>query len=116
MVTELRKREDFEQLLERSKTHPVIIFKHSTQCAISDQVYEEFSRFLESAGNIICGLVLVIERRAVSNAIESILGIRHESPQAILLKDGKPKWHASPWSIPYDALTPTHHARSPHQW
>ena len=61
--------------MERSKTHPVIIFKHSTQCAISDQVYEEFSRFLESAGNIICGLVLVIEWRAVSNAIESILTV-----------------------------------------
>src|SRR5438045_3823239 len=58
MVTELRKREDFEQLLERSKTHPVIIFKHSTQCGRSDQVYEELSRFLESADNIICGLVM----------------------------------------------------------
>src|SRR5438094_10503798 len=115
MVTELRKREDFEQLLERSKTHPVIIFKHSTQCAISDQVYEEFTRFLESAGNTICGLVLVIEFRVVSDAIAAALGIRHESPQAILLKDGKPKWSASHLSITFDALTRALYAESPHQ-
>src|SRR5262245_35162591 len=115
MITELRKREDFEQLLERSKTHPVIIFKHSTQCGISDQVYEEFTRFLESAGNITCGLVLVIESRPVSNAIESILGVRHESPQAILLKDGKPKWNASHWSITPDALNRALYAESSHQ-
>src|SRR5690349_2958391 len=104
MITELRKCEDFELLLERSKTQPVIIFKHSTQCAISDQVYEEFSRFIESAGNIICGLVLVIEWRSVSDTIESMLGIQHESPQAILVKNGKPKWTASHWSITSDAL------------
>ena len=115
MITELRKPEDFERLLEHSKTHPVIIFKHSTQCAISDQVYEEFRRFLESAGNILCGLVLVVEWRAVSNAIESILGIRHESPQAILLKDGKPRWNASHFSITSDALTRALYAESPHQ-
>ena len=115
MITELQKPEDFEQLLERSKTDPVIIFKHSTRCGISDQVYEEFRRFLDSAGNIICGLVLVIERRTVSNAIESMLGVRHESPQAILLKDGKAKWNASHWSITFDALTRALYAESPHQ-
>jgi len=115
MVLEVRQHQDLEQLLELSKTSPVLIFKHSTQCGISDQVYEEFCRYLESAGDIICGLVLVIEWRAVSNAIESILGIRHESPQAILVKDGKPKWTASHWSITSDALTRALYAESPHQ-
>jgi monothiol bacilliredoxin len=114
MVTELRKREDFEQLLERSKTHPAIIFKHSTQCGRSDQVYEEFTRFVERAGDVICALVLVIESRAVSDAIASALGIRHESPQAILLKDGKAKWNASHWSITTDALTRALYAESAH--
>src|SRR4051812_16244337 len=105
MITEVRKREDFERLLEHSKTQPVIIFKHSTQCGISGDVYDEFKQFLETAGDIICGLVLVIEWRAVSNFIESALGIRHESPQAIILRDGKPRWNASHWSITPDALT-----------
>ena len=115
MVVEVRQNQDFERLLERSKTHPVLIFKHSTQCAVSDQVYEEFSRFMESAGEITCGLVLVIESRAVSNAIASHLGVRHESPQAIVVRDGKPRWNASHWSITADALTRAVYAESPHQ-
>ena len=114
MVTEVRKQEDFERLLERSKTHPVVIFKHSTQCAISDQVYEEFSRFLESAREVTCGVVLVIESRKLSNTIASTLGIRHESPQAILLRDGKPQWNASHWSITADALTRAVYAEPTH--
>ena len=114
MVVEVRQNQDFERLLERSKTDPVLIFKHSTQCSISDLVYEEFHRFQEAAGEITCGLVLVIEDREVSNAIASHLGVRHESPQAIVLKDGKPKWNASHWSITADALSRAVYAESSH--
>jgi bacillithiol system protein YtxJ len=105
MVLELRKTQDLEQLLERSKADTVLIFKHSTQCPVSDQAYEEFARFLETSGDMTCGVVLVIENRDVSNAIASRLGVRHESPQAIVVRDGEQKWNASHWSITADALT-----------
>ena len=114
MVVEVRQNQDFERLLERSKTDPVLIFKHSTQCSISEVVYEEFNRFQESANDVACGLVLVIESRDVSNTIASRLGILHESPQAIVLKDGKPIWNASHWSITTDALSRAVYAESPH--
>ena len=104
MVLELRQHQDLEQLLERSKTDPVLIFKHSTQCSISDQAYDEFTRFAGMAGDLNCGLVLVIENRDLSNAIASRLGVRHESPQAIVVRDGKPEWNASHWSITAEAL------------
>ncbi len=104
MVLELRQHRDLEQLLQRSKTDPVLIFKHSTQCSVSDQAYEEFTRFLENAGDLACGLVLVIENRDISNAIAARLGVRHESPQAIVVKDGKPEWNASHWSITMESL------------
>ena len=115
MVVEVRDNQDFERLLESSKTHPVLIFKHSTQCSISGQVYEEFDRFQQDAGDVTCALVLVIEDRQVSNTIASRLGIRHESPQAIVLKDGKPKWNASHWSITADALSEAVYAESSHR-
>jgi|SRR5881296_3342968 len=104
MVFELRDHRDLEQLLERSKTDPVLIFKHSTQCSVSDVAYEEFTRFSENAGHLVCGVVFVIENRDISNAIASQLGIRHESPQAILVQNGQPKWKASHWAITGDAL------------
>ena len=105
MVFQLRQGQDFEQLLEQSKTSSVLIFKHSTQCGISDQAYQEFERFAETAGELPCGVVLVLENRDVSNAIAARLGVRHESPQAILVRNGKSKWNASHWSITAETLT-----------
>lgn len=105
MVVALRQHHDLEQLLERSKTDPVLIFKHSTQCSISDHAYQEFKRFQEQACEFNCGIVLVIENRALSNAIAAELGVRHQSPQAIVVRDGKPTWNASHWSITGDSLS-----------
>src|SRR2546421_341325 len=91
MVLEVRQHQDFEQLLERSKTNPVLIFKHSTQCSISAQAYEEFQRFAGKANELTCGIVLVIEFRDISYAIASELGMEHESfenePIAQLMND-----------------------------
>jgi bacillithiol system protein YtxJ len=105
MLIHLRHERDFEQLLERSKTNPVLIFKHSTQCPISAQAYEEFTQFDESAGELACGLVLVIEDRSLSDVIAERLKVRHQSPQAIIIKGGHATWHASHWSITADSLS-----------
>jgi bacillithiol system protein YtxJ len=103
MILELREDQDFQSLLERSKTDPILIFKHSTQCSISSQAYDELERFRETSG-VTCGVVLVIEDRRISNAIAESLGIRHESPQAIVIKNGRPIWNASHWSITAESL------------
>ena len=100
----MTRNEDFEQLLEQSRSNPVVIFKHSTQCPISTSAYEEFLQFTEGAADIACGVVLVIEHRSLSNRIESKLGVRHESPQAIVVENGRQTWNASHWSITVDAL------------
>src|SRR5262249_13541869 len=117
MIIDLRQDHDLDQLLERSKTDPVLIFKHSTQCSISIQAYEEFTEFVEAIPGLICGAVLVIENRKLSNAIADRFGVRHESPQALLIKDGRVLWHASHWSISSDSLSEAVaiHAQSTHQ-
>jgi bacillithiol system protein YtxJ len=107
MITELHEQQDFERLLEKSKTDPVLVFKHSTQCSISDAVLDRFNAFLlerDGAKDIECGIVLVLENRSVSDLIERQLGIPHESPQAILIDKGRQTWNASHWSITADAL------------
>ena len=117
MIAELREDRDLEQLLDRSKTDPVLIFKHSTQCSISTHAYEEFADFVESTNGLICGAVLVIENRTLSNAIAERFRIRHESPQALLIKDGRVVWHAAHWSITSDSLREAllAHAQSTYQ-
>src|SRR6266436_4358564 len=77
MVIQLRQDRDFERLLELSKKSSVLIFKHSTQCPVSSQAYDEFTRFARSAGDVACGVVLVIENREISDAIAEQLEVRH---------------------------------------
>jgi bacillithiol system protein YtxJ len=104
MLVELQRREDLDNLIEKSRTYPVLIFKHSTQCPVSDAAYEEFLAFTETASDVESGVVLVIENRRLSDAIESQFGVRHESPQAIVVRNGRQTWNASHWSITVDAL------------
>lgn len=49
-------------------------------------------------------VVKVIEDRPVSNEIAARLGVKHESPQAILVRSGKAVWHASHGRITAAAL------------
>jgi bacillithiol system protein YtxJ len=104
MVIELIEQADLERLLERSRSTPVLIFKHSTQCSISSAAYEELTQFADQAQGVECGLVLVIENRTLSDKVAAQFGIRHQSPQAIVIENGQPTWNASHWSITADAL------------
>ncbi len=69
---------------------PVVIYKHSTQCGMCDSALSEVRAFegKHPAAAAIYYLDLWAHRE-VSDAVARKLGVRHESPQAILLKDGK---------------------------
>jgi bacillithiol system protein YtxJ len=102
----LTNQEQLNRLLESSKDRTVLLFKHSTVCPVSAAAYDELCQFgqSEAAKQVDIGVVTVIEHRPVSNEIERRLGIKHESPQAILLRDGCVVWHASHWHITEEAI------------
>ena len=91
--------------IARSRREPVLIFKHSMTCGTSAAAREELEHFLALDPSAPpCGLVVVQTHRAVSNEVASILGVAHQSPQAFLVVDGVPRWHASHWRITSQAL------------
>jgi len=104
MMIELHVKQDLEELVKRSRSEPVFLFKHSTQCSRSASVIEDFTAFGQENPEVPCGLILVIEARDVSDEVEDRFGIRHESPQAILIVNESPVWHASHWRVTEDAL------------
>ena len=67
----------------------VVIFKHSTQCSISEAAHGEvmaaFAEFPAAADWVLLDL---LEHRDVSNQVAKLLGIKHESPQFIVLEKG----------------------------
>lgn len=103
---ELTTTQEWSHWYAQSKKHPVFIFKHSTRCPVSADALQEFESFLaEDAPKETAYLVVkVIESREVSNRIAADLDIKHQSPQAILLRDGVPTWDRSHWHITQDSL------------
>lgn len=90
----------FQELAERSKSRPVVIFKHSTTCAISSAAYREMSDF---DGEV--ALVEVQRARDLSREIERKTGIKHESPQVLVMRNGQVVWDASHFQIKSGAVS-----------
>lgn len=86
--------EELDGLFEKSSEQPVFLFKHSLTCPISAGVFQ-----IVSGIDADVHLVVVQHSRDISNELAEKTGIRHESPQAIILKDGKPVYHASHYDV-----------------
>ena len=99
--------QDADELLELSKSKPVWIFKHSSTCGISDTALSEFRRFVEYDARreeSEFRMLTVQQARAASDHIAKQSRVRHETPQAILLRDGETVWHGSHWEVTLEKL------------
>jgi bacillithiol system protein YtxJ len=96
----LEKMDDWKQLFNSSTDKTVVLLKHSTTCPISAEAYHEFQAFQESVkDDYAFALVKVIEHRPVSNAIAEETGVRHESPQCLIIKNQQVQWVDSHWKV-----------------
>lgn len=91
--------QSLERMFQLSNEQPVILFKHSLTCPISSAAYQEMSQLASEVA-----LIVVQRARDLSREVETRTGIRHESPQAIILRKGEVVWHASHWKITSDAV------------
>lgn len=91
------------EFLTQSTSRPVIVFKHSTTCPISAAAHRQMTAF-EAQSDAPIGIIRVIEERPVSLELADTLGVRHQSPQAIVVKDGTAVWHTSHYDITVDNL------------
>jgi bacillithiol system protein YtxJ len=71
-----------------SAEHPVAIFKHSTRCSISSMAKSRLERSKEP-DNVSFYYLDLIRYRELSNSIAAEFGVEHESPQILLIRDGK---------------------------
>lgn len=96
-TTSMLKLETFEALEEarrRSHAEPVVFYKHSATCGLSTMTRREVARFHEDA-RVPVYEVVVQRARPVSNELEQIYGVRHESPQAIVVHRDRAAFHTS---------------------
>ncbi len=91
---EIQNTEELDMLIEKSNEQAIVLFKHSTTCPISAGVYQEISN-----ADADINLIVVQKARDVSNAVAEKTGIRHESPQAFVVKNGEVIYHASHYDV-----------------
>ncbi|MBL8001785.1 MAG: bacillithiol system redox-active protein YtxJ [Flavobacteriales bacterium] len=88
-----------------SKDRPVLIFKHSTRCSISSTALHRLEREWRTEDQAHAVWYLDLLRfRPVSNAIAERYGVRHESPQVLVVRDGRCVHSASHTAITYTGV------------
>lgn len=97
---------DVKSILDDSTRRPVLVFKHSTTCPVSARAHRAWAEFLDSpqAGLVDHAFVRVIEERPASLGLAERVGVGHQSPQALLIRDGRALWHDSHRGITVEAL------------
>ena len=106
-LTALEHVDELHRLIAASETRPVLLFKHSYTCGISLEALDELVLHMNQQapdhGGETCApqyaMVTVQTHRAVSNAIAQQLGVRHETPQALLIRDRRVVWSASHFRV-----------------
>ena len=92
----LKNIETFDDLIRLSSDIPVMLFKHSTRCSISVMAKQRLeSKWDFSSEEIIPVYLDLLSYRNVSNEIADRLQVTHQSPQVILMKNGRGVYHAS---------------------
>jgi bacillithiol system protein YtxJ len=104
-LTHLQGVEDFDALLAESKDRPLLLFKHSVACGTSFEALDELIDHLnDDRLPARYAIVTVQTHRELSNTVARRLGVRHETPQALLIRDGRVVWTASHFRVTGGAL------------
>ena len=104
---EITTESEWKDVLKNSSERGQLIIKHSTTCPVSANALREFDEYIASEPNqdVDYTLVKVIESRPVSNQIAEDLGVKHESPQVIFIKNNGKYWTTSHWSVTKEHIT-----------
>ncbi|WP_026956120.1 bacillithiol system redox-active protein YtxJ [Algoriphagus vanfongensis] len=102
----LTQESQLEEIKSLSFNRPVLIFKHSTRCSVSSMSLDRMLRNWKEGDDekLVPYYLDLVAFRQVSDRVEEVFGIRHESPQVIIIRDGKATYDNSHFGISYQDL------------
>jgi bacillithiol system protein YtxJ len=97
---------DIDKINNLSKEHKVLLFKHSTRCSISSSALNRLERNWkdEDSEKLSPYYLDLLKHRNVSNAIAELYAVEHQSPQVLVIKDGKCIYTETHYGISYEDL------------
>jgi bacillithiol system protein YtxJ len=81
--------EQLDEIITLSFTTPVAVFKHSTRCSISRMALKQFENEFDLEGIVTPYYLDLLNHRDISNEIATRFDVYHQSPQLLLIKEGK---------------------------
>ena len=117
--------DELDRALAASDERPLLLFKHSFTCGVSAEALDELVAHIKAVAAlrrrddpVLAGrsasadrpvdasyaMVTVQTHRDVSNAVARKLGVRHETPQALLIREGRVVWSASHFRVTAEAV------------
>ena len=87
--------DDLNQVVNESAGKLVLIFKHSTRCSISRMALKQFENEFDLQDKITPYFLDLLNHRDVSNEIANRFEVVHQSPQLVVIKNGKSIYDAS---------------------
>jgi bacillithiol system protein YtxJ len=92
--------EQLNAIIERSHDKAQVIFKHSTRCGISSMAKHQLEHDWDLDAELVDMYYLdLIAHRDMSNQIADLTGVTHQSPQIILIRNGKAVFDTSHHAI-----------------
>lgn len=86
------------------KEELAVIYKHSRICPTSAWALNEIREFVQRNSQVPVYQIDVISSRSIARQVAEDLGIRHESPQVIVVRNGSPIAHGSHHEVTRDKL------------
>jgi bacillithiol system protein YtxJ len=96
--------EQLDRIVAASHDRPVVIFKHSPVCGTSAEALDELTTLVtdEEAADVY--VIDVLRSRALSQTIAGRFGVRHESPQVLVIHQVQVGWHGSHYRVTVEAI------------
>lgn len=103
---ELYKADQLSEIDNQSKEKPVLIFKHSTRCSISAASLDRLERKWDDTtmSNVVPYFLDLISNKEISNTVAQKYAVDHQSPQILIIRDGKCIHDASHFGIDYSEV------------
>ncbi len=97
---------DLEEATKQSENEKVLLFKHSTRCSVSSMALNRLERSWKDAEmeGLKPYFLDLIAHRDISAEIADKFGVRHESPQVLVIENGECVYHNSHMGISYNEL------------
>lgn len=92
------------EIISLSHEKPVAIFKHSTRCSVSRMALRQFEKEFDLSDKVTAYFLDLIAYRDVSDEIAIRFNVQHQSPQLVLIKEGKAVYSASHSDIDAEEL------------